>query len=237
MHKTYEANTKGKDYIVSDLHGCYHGFCALLQEIGFDKKVDRMFSVGDLVDRGPNNYKCLMLMYEDWFIPVKGNHEDLFYKAIREDGMYLWTVNGGNWHDRDDVLIGDVADDANALPVFITLEHSSGKRVGISHAEAPTGDWNDVDTIEKDSHEHMAAIWGRTRIEYGGLPIDNIDYTVHGHTIIRRPRIVGNSLYIDTGSFLGLDKFKAHDGHITIISVDDLCSGVYDDYNLDKGEG
>ncbi len=228
MHKIYEENRVGKDYIVSDLHGCYHDFYVLLQEIGFDKTVDRMFSVGDLVDRGPNNHKCLMLMYESWFIPVKGNHEDLFYDAIRGDGMYLWTMNGGNWHDRDDVLIGDVADDANALPTFITLEHKSGKRIGLCHAEAPTGDWDDVGSVEEGSREYMAAIWGRTRIEYGSQPIKNIDYTVHGHTIIKQPCMVANSFYIDTGSFLGLEKFEGHDGHITIISVDDLCNGVYD---------
>ena len=228
MHDTYPANTEGKDYIVSDLHGCYHDFYVLLQEIGFDKKVDRMFSVGDLVDRGPDSYKCLLLMYEPWFMPVKGNHEDLFHDAICGDGMYIWTMNGGNWHDRDDVLIGDVANDANDLPTFITLEHESGKRIGICHAEAPTGDWDDVDNIDEDSREHAAAIWGRTRIKYGSNHVDNIDYTVHGHTIIKQPYVVGNSLYIDTGSFLGLDKFEGHDGHITIISVDDLCSGMYD---------
>ena len=69
------ANTQGKDYIVGDLHGCFSLLERLLQAVGFDKSQDRLFSVGDLIDRGPESLRCLQLLDESWFYAVQGNHE------------------------------------------------------------------------------------------------------------------------------------------------------------------
>ena len=53
-HKHYKLNTEGRDFVIGDLHGCYDEFLAVLADISFDTKIDRMFSVGDLIDRGKN---------------------------------------------------------------------------------------------------------------------------------------------------------------------------------------
>ena len=50
-----------------------------MELIGFDKTKDRMFSVGDLPDRGIDSYGTLQLLNESWFYPVLGNHEQMFY--------------------------------------------------------------------------------------------------------------------------------------------------------------
>ena len=81
----HEINTEGKDYIVGDLHGCWDQFQFQLKLVGFDKSKDRMFSVGDLIDRGPDNAKCLDLIHEKWFFPVRGNHEDMMIDCLMED--------------------------------------------------------------------------------------------------------------------------------------------------------
>jgi len=47
-------NQAGKDYVIGDLHGCYELLERLLDAVGFDKSKDRLFSVGDLIDRGPD---------------------------------------------------------------------------------------------------------------------------------------------------------------------------------------
>ena len=73
--KTFEANTSGRDFVVGDLHGSYSAFQNLLKGLDFDKTVDRMFSVGDLVDRGPDSVSCLSLIQEPWFNAVLANHE------------------------------------------------------------------------------------------------------------------------------------------------------------------
>jgi serine/threonine protein phosphatase 1 len=102
-------NLQGKDYVVGDLHGCYDLLQRILNEVEFDTTLDRLFSVGDLIDRGPDSLKCLELLAEPWFYAVKGNHEDLmldFFQTYRRDGHLedlkdvrstRFLLYGGNW--------------------------------------------------------------------------------------------------------------------------------------------
>jgi serine/threonine protein phosphatase 1 len=110
--RSLPTNCQGKDYVVGDLHGCFDLLQRVLNEVDFDKTCDRLFSVGDLIDRGPNSLKCLELLSEPWFYAVKGNHEDLmleFFQSYRRDGhlddlkdvnhtRFLWY--GGSWIER-----------------------------------------------------------------------------------------------------------------------------------------
>src|SRR3546814_10796357 len=99
------ANTVGRDVIVGDMHGCLDLFQAQLDRIGFDPTKDRIFSVGDLADRGPDSMGCLRLLREPWFYAVHGNHEDMLLDyaypcvmpyAYNEAGDQLFR-NGGRW--------------------------------------------------------------------------------------------------------------------------------------------
>ena len=54
-------NAKGKDFIVGDIHGHYDLLMEGLERISFCKQNDRLFSVGDLIDRGPESLKCMSL--------------------------------------------------------------------------------------------------------------------------------------------------------------------------------
>jgi serine/threonine protein phosphatase 1 len=102
-------NCHGKDYVVGDLHGCYDLLQRVLDEVSFNKTHDRLFSVGDLIDRGPDSLACLQLLAEPWFFAVKGNHEDLmleFFQSYRRDGHLedlkdvrgtRFLLYGGTW--------------------------------------------------------------------------------------------------------------------------------------------
>jgi serine/threonine protein phosphatase 1 len=79
----HPANLQGRDFIVGDLHGHPDALRALMDHVGFDDDADRLFSVGDLVDRGPNSAGALDLLEAPWFYPVLGNH----------DAMLLATLN------------------------------------------------------------------------------------------------------------------------------------------------
>jgi serine/threonine protein phosphatase 1 len=107
--RSLPTNSRGKDYVVGDLHGCYDLLLRVLDEVSFNKTHDRLFSVGDLIDRGPDSLKCLELLSEPWFYAVMGNHESLmleFFQSYRQDGhledlkdvrgtRFLWY--GGSW--------------------------------------------------------------------------------------------------------------------------------------------
>ena len=65
------------DYAIGDIQGCYDGLMALLDKIDFDDKLDRLWFVGDLVNRGPSSLAVLKFLKN---IPLKpyitlGNHD------------------------------------------------------------------------------------------------------------------------------------------------------------------
>jgi serine/threonine protein phosphatase 1 len=100
--KRVKGNTRGRDFIVGDLHGCRHLLEARLAEVGFNRELDRLFSVGDLVDRGPMSFETLCLIEEPWFEFVIGNHEAMLltYLRMRESFYHDqmdFIHNGGDW--------------------------------------------------------------------------------------------------------------------------------------------
>ena len=76
-------NRAGTDYVVGDIHGCYGLLQAALERLDFDTACDRLFCVGDLIDRGPDSRACLELVFEPWLHAVRGNHEELAAQALK----------------------------------------------------------------------------------------------------------------------------------------------------------
>ena len=52
-------NRTGRDFVVGDVHGCFRTLEQALGQVGFDRERDRLFSVGDLVNRGANRRSFL----------------------------------------------------------------------------------------------------------------------------------------------------------------------------------
>lgn len=50
--ESFQENLDGKDYIIGDIHGCYDELIIALRYINFNFDHDRLFCVGDVVDRG-----------------------------------------------------------------------------------------------------------------------------------------------------------------------------------------
>lgn len=62
-------------YAMSDIHGCYDKYRAMLSEIEF-KSTDTLFILGDVIDRGPDGVKILQDMNaRSNVFPILGNHE------------------------------------------------------------------------------------------------------------------------------------------------------------------
>lgn len=78
-------------YVLGDVHGRYSELVELLLKAGFDYENDILISLGDLVDRGPEPYKCIFeLMKIKNLIAITGNHD-----------LYLnrWIKNNSKNHD------------------------------------------------------------------------------------------------------------------------------------------
>ncbi len=64
-------------YVIGDLQGCFYSFRNLLAEFKFDTSQDRLWLVGDLVNRGPHSLDVLRWMHanSDSVTTVLGNHD------------------------------------------------------------------------------------------------------------------------------------------------------------------
>ena len=70
-------------YIVGDIQGCFEPFQHLLKQVKFNPDKDRLWSVGDLINRGPDNLATLRwcFAHRDSVTMVLGNH-DLHLMAV-----------------------------------------------------------------------------------------------------------------------------------------------------------
>ena len=155
----HPANDAGRDLVVGDLHGYRALLDALLERVGFDPARDRLFSVGDLTDRGPESERCLELLGEPWFLPVLGNHDVLLTAAVdgRRDPPLepagvpalggagqirtVWAFNGGDWalpllEDGDGVaeVLRTAAERLARVP-HVRVVGSGAERFQVVHAE------------------------------------------------------------------------------------------------------
>lgn len=225
MIKKLKNNTVGKDYFVGDIHGCYEQLMEALVKIKFNPDVDRLISVGDLVDRGADSVKCLNLLKEPWFHAVSGNHEDMMIKSFRREWpTHNYIQNGGKWffhlpyeEQEQLVLLADTK-----MPLVIEVETDIGT-IGVIHANAPD-DWQKYHQLNDDEDFFDDAlvedtIWGRRRI-YGSQSgrVKGIDYVVVGHTPVEDVTVLDNIVYIDTGA--------VYNNSLTILSVDEVVNYV-----------
>ncbi len=211
--KRYERNTDGRDLIVGDIHGHFTKLQAALDAVGFDPSRDRLFSVGDLVDRGPESDQALEWVAKPWFHAVRGNHEDMAIRwpAGNMDAA-LYAMNGGAWNvSNPPAAQREFSETFAALPLAIELETAAGL-VGIVHADCPFGSWQEfAEVLETEELSgplkravFEAAQWSRERItNRDESMVAGVRALVVGHTPMERKTVLGNVHYIDTMGWRG----------------------------------
>jgi serine/threonine protein phosphatase 1 len=198
----------GRVFVVGDLHGMSHALDRLLVLADFDRQRDLVWSLGDLVDRGPYSERCLELLDQPWFRAIRGNHEQLLLDAAESKSDWLrWTVNGGDW------ALGFAWDDPYlrarlaALPWAWELLTGVG-RIGLIHADCDRRfEWPEL--LEALAAERRLtreiALWSRNSATLAirglpGRPVAGADLILVGHTIVPQAMQWGNMWFLDSGA-------------------------------------
>ena len=90
-----------RTYVIGDIHGCAATLRRLVDGTLRPSPDDRIYLLGDLIDRGPDSKGVLDFLFELRerglsVSSVRGNHEEMCLKAGEEPYyLSLWTANGG----------------------------------------------------------------------------------------------------------------------------------------------
>jgi len=120
------------DYVIGDVQGCYDPLQRLLERIDFNERVDRLWFVGDLVNRGPQSLEVLRFI-KNLPLPAPitlGNHDLHLLGAF---------FGGHRWKNRDDTLeevlvAGDGEELGHWLRKQSILYHDPALHVVMCHA-------------------------------------------------------------------------------------------------------
>lgn len=208
----------GKVFVVGDLHGGYELFREKLVLVNFDFEHDLVICVGDLVDRGRANLQCVSLLDEDWFVSVKGNHEDFCVMGHFDQEVariHSDPRNGGAWfYALNETERDSIARKFHELPLAMEVDYG-GNLYGFTHADMPFEYWEALYHIPNPSVEiaHRTVqdwlIWSRGGYDQRDTEAQNVlgvAAVFHGHTPTRG--VVekrGNQIYVDFGACFGYD--------------------------------
>ena len=192
-------NELGVDYFVGDIHGSIESFWRGLDSLNFDPDKDRVFSVGDLVDRGQSSMESLRLLHNPWFFAVAGNHERMLYEYLKGNPSKRSIEN--NW--RYSLSIDEKHECLELMRLLswiIEIKNTSGI-VGVTHAYLPErANWNQfkagLGSSDSEMIEH--ATWSRAFVSGEERNVEGVKWLFIGHQGLEEPMIKGNVVCIDT---------------------------------------
>ena len=83
---------------IGDIHGCLTALDALLARVA-PRPEDRLITLGDYVDRGPDSRgvleRLIPLFDHGRLVPLRGNHDEMMVDAHRGGDPRLWLACGG----------------------------------------------------------------------------------------------------------------------------------------------
>lgn len=214
--RRFSINKEGRDIAVGDIHGHFTALQRELDRIGFDPAIDRLFSVGDLVDRGPECEDAIKWLNYPWFHPVRGNHDDYVCRYDTCD-IGNWIQNGGIWFAGLPSL-----EQANyqalfqQIPLAIEVQTKKGL-IGIVHADPCVSDWSKLESFFGNRLGRNSVMWSRKRMENDDdSTVTGVRAVVVGHTPVPEgPIRLGNVYHIDTAGW--------HEkGHFTMLDINTL---------------
>ncbi|BAL82645.1 putative serine/threonine protein phosphatase [Selenomonas ruminantium subsp. lactilytica TAM6421] len=211
--------------VFGDIHGKFDRFMEAYQKAGFNSDKDLLVFLGDYLDRGEQPVPVMEWVMENFgkrhMIFLRGNHEQMFYKAVKEKDestnllsflfgspKALWLNNGGRITyseiektGRKDVLLDNWLKLIEQLPLYTEVE-ANGKSYWFMHADCNP----EVPLAEQ---EEKTLLWGRSLAMHPELH-QGEQVIALGHTPVQalgyeaKPQWLqdGKLVLMDTGSFM-----------------------------------
>lgn len=209
--KTFKANTIGRDFFTTDLHGCYDLLHEQLKLHAFDTAKDRLFVGGDWCDRGSDSQHVLDYIYEPWIHSIRSNHEEMLITAFENptsrSAYEMLYCNGGEWfYDCTPEKQKAIYEAFKSLPLAIEIESPDGL-IGIIHAQVPMDDWEkfrNMNQMELEWSGYAIAQWARTKYDkQDTTEVKGLYKLLVGHSPTNSGEVeqLGNTFYSDLGSF------------------------------------
>lgn len=213
-----------RTFVISDIHGMFEEFEALLQKLkvqfqmDIENSDDVLVLLGDYIDRGPHSFEVVDKIQKLQkrgvnIVALKGNHELMLYNAFTTKGSLqprharLWHSNGGYeteksfWENNSDA--GNIIDWISSLPLYHEDKNYVYVHAGINPAKelnAQTEDyclWARDDFLLTEKNFAKPVVFGHTpSIHYQRRVDPNIDTT--------KPYVTpAGNIGIDTGGVFG----------------------------------
>lgn len=207
----FAPNRRGRDFVVGDLHGAFDLLFEAMHAVGFVPGMDRIFSVGDLIDRGPDSHQVCQILAIPGFHATLGNHEYMLLELVEAFGIQSSLLlphhlkNGLGWWTTtpvDERL--RIVSALRELPLVIQVGTPRGD-VGLVHADVPAGmAWPEfIQAVQYGEASVVeTALWSRERHERrDATGVAGIGRVLVGHTPMRSGiQQLGNVFYVDTGA-------------------------------------
>ncbi|MCX7115458.1 MAG: symmetrical bis(5'-nucleosyl)-tetraphosphatase [Gammaproteobacteria bacterium] len=192
------------DYAIGDVQGCYDALMRLLDQFQFDSAADRLWFVGDLVNRGPQSLEVLRFVSQLSLPPIVtlGNH-DLYLLAR----LFLPDVN---WGAVDDTLQA-VLDAPDAMVLGHWL-----RRQPIMYRHPPLG----VVMV----HAGIAPMWSVEEAQSYAL---EVEHALRGETMpLLLSQLYGDEPFLWSDSLRGMARLRCITNYFTRMRFCDADGGM-----------
>jgi serine/threonine protein phosphatase 1 len=207
MHNVSISNDKNV-FVIADIHGQYEKLMKTFK-INDIRENDIVFFLGDFINKGPDNIKVLdFVLNRNNSYLLLGNHEETFIdhflnnksssKLFLESAGGLWCLN----QDRE--LMCKYAHKLSESCKYYYEISFNDISIGLCHASVPFNNWKEI----RDGYNrykkriiwdegHFRDFENSEKVEF----IKNIDGVLFGHIPVDKRKVIGNSIYLDEGSF------------------------------------
>jgi bis(5'-nucleosyl)-tetraphosphatase (symmetrical) len=138
-------------YAIGDVHGCFETLRRLLRRFAYDPRRDRLWFVGDLVNRGPRSLAVLRWAVEqgDRIVVVLGNHD--LHLLARAAGF----AEARKRDTLEEVLAAPDRDDLLLWLRHRPLVHREGKALLVHAGLFPSWSRSDAERLAREVEERL----------------------------------------------------------------------------------